>query len=43
MIILALEHSPQFISRVENANRESGHTGRACIWIPGPVLRTVPE
>jgi len=29
--------------RAESANPESRNTPGACVWIPGPALRAVPE
>ncbi len=36
---------PQFVipGRTEGANPESRNKLSACIWIPGPALRAVPE
>jgi hypothetical protein len=30
-------------ARVESANPESSREPGACAWIPGPLLRSVPE
>jgi hypothetical protein len=36
-------HKPVIPGRAESANPESRSTDCACVWIPGPALRTVPE